>query len=80
MTAETCPRCGRKMFLRVYGSCNDPLGDECNMVSAAYRRGIDEGVRLAKERATIHREYEHIDDWIDWTDVDAAAAKAKGEA
>lgn len=83
---ETCPNCGRPRGAHWSCDINECwYGEEsCHVIAAAYRRGIDEGVRLAKERVIVVLRQssaaasEFVASW-NWTDVDKAAAAAKGE-
>lgn len=80
----TCPRCGRPVWrtedimtiaLDPIGMCNAAFTVFCDVAAAGYRRGIDEGVRLAKDHATVTKYGS-----LSFHGLDAAAAKAKGEA
>ncbi len=74
---ETCPKCGRPIGR--HWSCDIdecwPGEALCDVIAAAYARGIDDGVRLAKAHAYIERA-----GCIWFGTVDKAAAAAKGEA
>lgn len=84
--AETCPRCGRPERSAPYESADECQGTQtrvCADVAAAYRRGIDRGVELAKEHARPRIQYLRPSGefpCIDWTNVYKAAKAAKGEA
>ncbi len=87
--ADVCPDCGRPSERGDHEGmswCILRGSHSCEIVRAAYRRGrrdgIDEGVAIAKREARLHEG--HVDPLcmaseIEWDDVDAAAAKAKGE-
>ena len=85
---ETCPKCRRESRTgsaqevgeRYYDYCWAVDGTACRVAAAGYRRGIDEGVLLAKEhaRVAVHSATDDGRDVViartNWTDVDKAAA------
>jgi len=83
---ETCPKCRRESRTgsaqevgeRYYDYCWAVDGTACRVAAAGYRRGIDEGVRLAKAHANIDCSAVAGPVVVDWTDVDKAAEAAKG--
>ena len=93
---DTCKNCGRPRWPAGALSaphmvhCWQEGGRECDGYAAGYQRGrrdgIDEGVRIAKERAELADMSElfqcsgEYDPFIDWSNVDAEADKAKGQA
>lgn len=83
---DRCEKCGRLVPAR-YGMGGSLSGDPethclneggrwCRIISDAYRRGLREGVELAKGEACITEDTHfvpgmgHVHE-IDWTDVDA---------
>jgi len=90
---DTCKNCGRQIWPAGALSaphmvhCWQSGGHECEGYAAGYTRGrrdgIDEGVRIAKEHSTLADMSERrlcsgdYDPFIDWSNVDAEAEKAK---
>ena len=85
---ESCPKCRRESRTgsaqevgeRYYDYCWAVDGTACRVAAAGYRRGIDEGVRLAKAYIFASISSDHYPRPIlNWTGVDKAAAAAKEE-
>jgi hypothetical protein len=84
--AETCKRCGRDVFEPGYGvspwegECTKDDPRACRASAISYRRGIAEGVKLAKEYAFASVGYQHGEPsaHIEWHEVDAEVSAAKG--
>ena len=83
---DVCPKCDLCGTDLYPGLSHARDGVACAIIRAAYQRGrrdgIDEGVAIARASIVVreyHCDYSCGDTEIDWTDVDAAAEKAKGE-
>ena len=92
---DTCEKCGRPVAVtfgerlddahrwcsRTQRGASDPT--ECEAVAAAYRRGLREGVAIAKSEACITEDTHfvagmgHVHE-IDFTDVDAELTRRIG--
>lgn len=77
--STTCERCGRPKESRSALFRSDARvctsGSVCGAIADAYRRGLREGVAIAKEHATIERHTFRIVPTILWSEVDAEIAR-----